>query len=448
MSSYISGTYYIEGRRLQQVIDQCQIDLDIAIQNVYVQQTHILDLKNEQIKNDANYFSDKEQANEKFEQMQMRESEEKQKKLQKIKEELRLLKIQMKVFDENAEKVTCFLQRQRVLEDLIHDENVDMEYLELKLKQHKQLTDSELTETFEKDIDKQMKLETLGEITFVNNKESISLKLEENELDDAKSNMIKKKPVDIFAKKIRFILEKSRNTNFPSVIDLKNEFDGQPEYSRTAFAVKNMAKLDKIIQQFERMNIQQKSQDEQKYRKVKEYRALCKMLLMDCDENMIIKDNNLRELTQVCDELYKKYQKKKEREYITNAVAVVMTRYGILFQNSSDNFDDRKLYFHMEDANLEVYGTEYDQMQIAVSGEYEGERPTLDEKRKCVSSVRHFCEKMKLIENDLAEEFQIQFKKVIVEEPEEETVVMKKKSNGYISKGHMHGAAQKADLIS
>ena len=106
---------------------------------------------------------------------------------------------------------------------------------------------------------------------------------------------------------------------------------------------------------------------------------------------------------------------------------------GLVVKGCSDK---NIMHFQMDMANLEISGLEHNQLIMEVSGEYEGNAPTLNEKRRSVSSAQHFCSIMDDILDDLEYEYGVIFGRVLAERPSEETIVMKKKEINIHSKAY------------
>lgn len=80
----------------------------------------------------------------------------------------------------------------------------------------------------------------------------------------------------------------------------------------------------------------------------------------------------------------------------------------------------------MDNASVDVSGTENNHLVMEVSGQYSGDVPTLNERRKSVSSAQHLCSLLKSIEAELKAEYGIVFGNILTEQPGEATIVMRR----------------------
>ena len=141
------------------------------------------------------------------------------------------------------------------------------------------------------------------------------------------------------------------------------------------------------------------------------------------DDKLLGDKRNALKLAQIYQKLVYEYQEKKVREYVSDSLEAVMKRHGIVFQDSQE---ENKRYFSMENASLSVAGMDSGCLTMEVIGQYSGNLPTINDRRKSMTSAKHFCSIISEIEWELKRDFGVVLKSITAEEPEEGRMVMKK----------------------
>ena len=141
------------------------------------------------------------------------------------------------------------------------------------------------------------------------------------------------------------------------------------------------------------------------------------------DEELLADPANLTKLTKAYQGLKRELLERKKRDYISQALYDVMSRHGIEY---ADAGDQNELYFGMENAELAVSGTDSDYLTMEITGQFDGNSATENDRRKSTAAARKFCSMLPDIEKELREEYGIVFKSISTEEPNEDSIVMKK----------------------
>ena len=222
----------------------------------------------------------------------------------------------------------------------------------------------------------------------------------------------------------------------------------QPEYARQEYAIKNKNRLDSYIKQFKRLESKNRSKTEKWNILVKRYKAICQLMSVEPQDELVNDPNLVNLLKDQYKKLCHQYQVRKEQQYVFQAVSSVMKRHGILMsQKSSDEIGRNMTFAIDQNANVSVASEAHKTISLEVNGIYEGNSPTLDEKRRSVITARKFCSMMKLIEQELKEEYGVLLQDKWVEEPTEESIVMMKNVEASQDPHHYTVKKQLADTI-
>lgn len=417
MSSYITSPYELEERRLQGILQQCTLELDKAINNVQKQMNVIEQKEREQKQRELQFDQNQHALRTGFlnqNEAAIKEKEDKRKELIRILHNMDI-EIQSLSLHYGNGKMISAVSRQHKLQKLVLYDDVNIGELEREIKSHMQLTEKEVFDNSKQNASQKG---ISWSFSFTNDvKKGISLK---EEMAHSTENIMS--PIEKFTLRLQQAKEYNGYEKLHELILLEKQFHNQPEYSKSAFALKNMKNLDSLLQRLMRLDKQVRGQAlAQEQMKIK-YSALCELVGIKPDINKIQNDNIFQWLSKECDRLQYLYQEKQKRSYVAKAVQSVMEKHGILFQDALNN----GINFSMEDISLNVEGVGSDYLTMEVVGNYTGDYPTLNERRKSVASAQHFCSLLSTIETELKTEFGIHFKKISREEPNENTIQMKK----------------------
>lgn len=419
MSSYVTSPFVLEERRLQGIVNRCSEELDLALQKVIEQQNSMKQREEEQKQKDRAYFEAQSGTDQAHIRTLQREKAELEEKKRQLRDMLRTIQLEFQVFQNNHFDLEAIMERHEQLSFWLENSEGNLEELERHILAHVQKAEKKVREQSAKENGR-ARYSVEHAVKKLGNK-GVSLQM--NVQSDSMEEQVS--PLDKYETKMEMAMRSPYQDRFPSLHQLKKEFDLQPEYAKAAFAVNHMRKLDEIIRQLEEIVNSEKAADKKREEAILRYRAICSLMQEEVEESFIADERSTRKLIQISNELYKKYQEIQKHEYVSAAIANVMERHGISYQDSKNAAYGSIMRFSMEHASVDISGTENNHLIMEVSGEYRGEAPTLDERRKSVSSARHLCSLLKTIEIELKEDYGIVFGSVLAEQPSEESIEMK-----------------------
>lgn len=419
MSSSLTSPYTLEERRLQGIVQQCSADLKLAMDKLTSQKKMIEQQRLQQIEKDEQYKIDLNSAEEE----QLKEQEKlknKQKEKEKqLREMLQKMQIELETFSEHYGNMQLALERQNKLNYMLDHAEENMDDLERKIREHIDMTE---TEIHEKSSEGMLKVTRLGDLSLEVKRINKGISLKENDIKESKDTK-RESPLEIFSSKLDRALASPYVKRIPQLELIKRNFNEQPVYAKTAFAIKNMKQLDKLIKRLSDIIQQNIKAEDAKKSLILKYEAICQMLDITPDEKLENVSGSALKLSQTFEQLQRLYQEKKKREYVSHAIEVVMGRHGILFQDIRSNSE---LHFSMENAELSVSGADSDYLTLEVTGQYSGDSPTMNDRRKSTATAIHFCSIMTEIVEELRQDFGIVFNNITTEEPDENRMVMKR----------------------
>lgn len=415
----MTSPYILEERRLQGIVQQCSADLQLAMDKLNNQKKLIEQQRLQQLEKDEQYQIDLDSAEEEqLKEQEILKNKQKEKKKQ-LREMLQKMQIELETFSEHYGEVKLALERQHKLSYMLDNSEENMDDLEKKIHNHIDMTEAEIRE---KSSEGKLKLTRLGNSSSEVKRTNKGVSLKENDIKDTKS-VKRESPLEIFSSKLDSALISPYVKRIPQLELLKSKFNEQPVYAKTAFAIKNMKQLDKLIKRLSDIIQQEIAAEEAKKNLILKYEAICQMLDITPDEKLENVSGSTLKLSQTFEELQRLYQEKKKREYVSHAIEEVMGRHGILFQDIGNN---NELQFSMENAELSVSGADSDYLTLEVTGQYSGDSPTMNDRRKSTTTAIHFCSIMSEIVEELRRDFGIIFNNITTEEPDENRMVMKK----------------------
>lgn len=421
MSSYITSPFTLEERRLRGIVSQCAEDLALALQRVADQQALMRQRAEEEKKRDRMYFSAQQDAEDQYQRVDLEKNVREAERKKQLKEALKNARIELAACQNGDHGMESLADQHRQLLFRLENSEGNLDELEEKIGVHVRAIESKI---------RQLSAENYGTVFYTSDEtkvkrgeKGVSLQTEEAH---EKKESAGKAPLDVFIRKLNAALESPYGSRFPSLARLEKEFASQPEYARAAFAVRHMQNIDELIRQLELAADSGKMDGDQRRKAVLRYRAACDLMGITADAQLLEDERSTRKLTGLYQELIKQYEERKKHAYVSAALSDVMERHGILFQDSAVSDGGSVMHFSMEHASVDVSGTENNHLVMEVAGEYDGESPTMNERRKSVSSARHLCSLLKTIETELKEEYGIVFGTVLTESPDEETMVMRK----------------------
>lgn len=421
MSSYVTSPFVVEERRLQGIVNKCSEDLNIALQNIIEQQNLMKEKEEEQKRIDRLYFVSQVNADNEHRENQLKKSVELMDKKRHLREMLQNIQLELNIFQNGNFEMEVIMERQRKLWYRLENSEENFEDLKKSIIIHIQEAEKKVKEQSAK---KSGRIDySVENVVMKPGKKGVSLQMNKQFGSEEK---IRTNPLDEFVAKMEIAISSQYRNRFPSLVQLKRDFDLQPEYAKAAFAVNNMQKIDEIIRQLEAIENSGKIANDKRQKIVLRYRAICNLMHEVVDERLVEDERSTRKLLQTYTDLFKKYQELKKHEYVSAAVADIMERHGISYQDSRNSTYGNIMRFSMDNASVDVSETENNHLVMEVSGEYSGDVPTLNERRKSVSSAQHLCSLLKSIEAELKAEYGIVFGHILTEQPSEATIVMKR----------------------
>lgn len=429
MSSYITGHIIMEEHRLQKIVDLCAEELDRALQKVQEQEEYIKQEKERQKAEDAAYLSDREEEKNKYRKRIQDQESEFQSKKKKLTSMLKGMDIELSVFQRKYQDgLNEALRREKELWRQLETGTEDLEGLEKRIHIHIQETEKEMQQIVSESV--QIAYTNVeSEQSYQNRKieKGVSLKGIDRINSNYSEEYTYQSPADLFRYKMQTAIESAYSDRFPSLFQLMEEFNILPDYAKDAFAVRNMEKVEEYLKQFESAEEYDRQESEKREQEVAKYVALCKLLEKVPEEGIISDVYGTRKIAKKCNELLKQYEEAKKQEYIAESVANVMEKHGIVFQEFQNTSEGGILHLSMKNLFIDVSGMERDLLTVEVAGEYSGTLPTLEDRRRGISSANHFCSLMEEIEEELKEEYGILFRHTLRDAPDEKNIAMYKR---------------------
>lgn len=424
MSSYETSPYVLEEQRLAGIVNACKSHLSQVIAEMEYQRKHMLEVERGFRENDKKYANNESVAKERVTETIKNIESFREKKRYEIQDELHRIKLELQGFGIERGGYSEVFNELEKAEYLSADADCDLEYLERIVSQQKKKLKMffNISENAN-ELDKE-NLRFNGQVSSQRAEKGISLTLSNDIKSQNKS--VESKPIDLFSEQLLYIMQSEFSDKFPSVLRIKKEFDDTPDYSKKIYVLEHMEELEKHYIRLRKMEEHATGEKDLRDEWIKEYDGLCKILHIEPNEDICGKEVNIHTIKEICEELFDTYVGKSTQKYVVEALKIVMSRYGIEFQSDSSSDNMAHAQFRMENANIDVYGSDYSQLNIQVSGSYTGDAPTVDETRKSANSAIHFCDKMKLIEEELKNDFGICFNRNVLEEPTEDNIIMKK----------------------
>lgn len=425
MSSYITSPYVLEQRRLQGIVNQCTANLNKAMEDVRRQQEVMEQQQRDQRCKDQQYFTEREQADEAYRKRTQKETQEQARKRQRLADMLHNLEVELQALRDESEAWKEANRRQERLKYRLEHAEENLEALEQDMKRHMQETEQQVGVQSGAGWMPELGDNGVERALIQQGSRGVSLQIQSPKESEA---VREETPLQVFEHKLQLALRSPYSSRFAALKEMKRELDEKPAYARAAFAVHHMKKLDELIRQLEALDKNQQNEQEKRKNLIVQYQAVCKLLEIQPDETLLTDEKSTRMLNKRCSELYAEYQEAQKHKFVADAVSKVMERHGILFQDHSRAEGADRMRFAMENAWVDISGSQGNNLVMEVTGSYTGDAPTLNDRRKSVSAARTLCSLMKTIESELREEYGIVFGQMLAERPSEETIVMERDS--------------------
>lgn len=417
MSSYVASPFELETRRLRGIVQQCQNELNRAIQEVQAQADRIVEIQLARLEEEQQYYQSLAEKKKEYEEGIRKVKAERNQKKKQLANELEKIQIEIDAYSQKYGSLQNAMDRQQKLVEELAKTQGDLHLVEEKMKEHFRRTQEEIKARSRERFGEEQNHALIGRQKTAG---GVSL-----QGDEKGRRLIDRTPskLDLFSRKLKEALETPESRRIPGLASLKKEFDAQPEYARRAFAVQNTEKLEAYLKKLSALLEKEQKQKADWNKTATRYRAICSLLNIEPDEKLLAASANLMKLTKVYQELKRELLERKKRDYISHALYEVMGRHGIEYVDAGEQ---NELYFGMENAELTVSGTDSDYLTMEITGQFDGNSATENDKRKSTATARKFCSMLPNIEKELREEYGILFKGISTEEPNEETIAMKK----------------------
>ena len=417
MSSYVASPFEIETRRLSGIVQECQKELNRAIRDMQDQVDRIAEIQRSRCVEEQKYYQAVTENKKKREENIKRERAERIQKKKQLANELERIQIELGAFSRRYGALQNAEERQRKLADELENTQGDPHLIEEKIREHVRRTQEEIKARSREDFGEGKGLALIGRQKAAR---GVSL---QGIADSGKRVDRTPSKLDIFSQKLKAALEMPESRNVPGLAALKKEFDAQPDYAKSAFAVRNTEKLEEYLGRLAAIRARGQKKQKDWKKTVGEYLAICSILKTEPDQNLFADPANLMKLQKVCKELESTFVEKRKRDHVAHALTEVMKRHGIEFTNAGEQ---DALYFGMEDAELAVSGASSDYLTMAITGQYNGNTPTENDKRKSTAAAKKFCSMLPEIERELREEYGVMFKRISTVDPDENSIPMRK----------------------
>lgn len=423
MSSYMTSPFVLEERRLQGIADQCCRDLERALKEVEEQERRMEKLAERQEEEDRDYYLEIERALLLRDEKLAHQTKENKKKRERLEEKLKGINAELRIYEKRYGGMEAAADRQRRLWLQLRNTAGDFGEVERHIEEQEKEIEKEVREISERRAGKRMQSLYLEKDADVRGMKGISLQMENKEKT---GGYMQASLAEVFGENLRYALALPCAEKYPSLALLRDRYEREPDYAKAAFAVKNKGRLKALTEQIERLALREQEDQEKRLEIKRRYGVLCGLMGIEPDGKLMADSDAGRALAERYHELYHKYTEKKRQQYVEASISAVMEKHGIYYQSGAED-ESGGIRFEMEDALLEVSGTDSGHLRMEVAGEYAGDAPTLNEKRKALTSAEHFCLLFTEIEEELARDYGIRFSRVMTKEPEEETILMKKK---------------------
>ena len=212
--------------------------------------------------------------------------------------------------------------------------------------------------------------------------------------------------------------------------ELLNKAKAIAPASRNFFVQQNQIRLGELEDRSMEYKNQQKLLFEQKLDDLYLYLSISKKLGLEprySKENL--KNSYLvADMREETARLIEEYKKRKERQYVTNALTVVMKRHNLTFENMDVGEDG---ITHIEysidkQTGVRITRSEFGAFEMQFQGKSKGESASMDEKRTILEKAKHFCHILPTITEELEKEFGISFEQTSLQPPDIENIEIRK----------------------
>ena len=417
MSSYVESAYNVEQRRLQNIVTQCEKDLELALKALAEKkrEKELLQiqfgqnrLEGEEQEKQKERAKREQFANGLIEKCQSLERLYADEIDEKINEELIDIKnhILKKDIQENLlvsliesceNRLVNIYQRKKALSNIQSDKEVAVQLVPPSLSHDK----------------KGIKLNNYKK------KSNTSVKMDEE--------------VSVFESKIQEAMDLVKDQDLHMIMTIKKGYLTQPDFAKNLYIRKTLPQIDRIVQK----SIQERELlilEEEELNKLKDRFAALVLLLYENQVDSIpvelkSKAMSIPTLEFHCKQMERALIEKRKNEYVLSSIKKVMQNHGIVCHDIGEKEAAIQRFQYDENIEVSIMGTTQKRFVAEMSGLYFGKVPTLNDKRKSASSAKKACSFMNKIRDELSKDYGIIFETVEMIQPDEETMHMKQCSD-------------------
>lgn len=441
MSSYIETPFTIEQNRLQGIVNSCRDDLNKAIDSLQEQRDVMrqigIDISERENAKAVHAVSAMDNAKQAYSTELAGEKEKSDSMKKELIRKLQSIRTQAKFAHDTENILSIVSEIERKIRTASNISVLNEMQEEIKL------CEKQMFHKIEHSAEMSMQNIREHHTAYVSGEKGVSL----GNLEKSEKRTFREKLSDIFERKIAMALESPYADRISSLKKIRREYNAAADYEKDVYAKTHEKDLEKILEKLSAMEKSDRSSAEKRTVSQKRYIALCSMLNITPDYQLMKDENSTTRLDSLNKEMFKRYNEQKKHEYLSNALAVVLKRHDIEFQDSSAGEHESRFSFSMENAELSVSSTNNGILSMHVTGVYSGQHETANDMRKSIASAVHLCSSMNQIKEELASEFGIHFQEIRTESPTEENIVMKSVSEYSHSKKHLREKSLKAQGV-
>lgn len=419
MSSYVASPFEIESRRLQGIINVCNQNLNQAIHDLQNYQKSLTEKHLEQQRQDRKSIAEIRQASAVELEKSRKRKEEISQKRAELRTALKNMQIQLDVFAKHYGELKIAADRQQKLEYSLEHSESDLLLVEREIASHVRMTEMEIRKNSSDRVRAQIQQEVARK-KITRGARISSLAIEEEEEKTKRSAPVLH---DLFEAKLQQALSSEYALRIPDLQEMQREYEKTPSYAKSAYAARNKKRLEMALSRLDSIQQQKEQKASMNNQMALRYQGYCKLLNRKVEESLMTNPAKAKLLEKVCEEYERLYREQEKRAYVSNALAAVMKKRGIEYQDAGPGGN---MLFAMDHAQLSVAGTGTDYLTMEIAGEYSGAAPTLDDRRKSQAAAVHFCSMLQDITEELRRDYGVVFKHITTEEPTADRIVMKK----------------------
>lgn len=418
MSSYVESSFSIQTRKLREIVNQCEQQLQLSVDKLLDKQL--------QYKHEKDDFNKKKKT---AARQQAIENEKNVSIYNEMKQKLynkceSLLKVYKKDIDPKIEKQLQDIKNQIIEGDLkLNDIAIIIDKYERDIIEKIQNTNA-------------MKKKILSEqhyhapINISEKRKGVTLDFSMNRHQKIAS--VDSDIVALFERKLQELKQNNDITDLQQekIISIEKMYHSTPVFAKELFASKTVNELDEMERTIYKKQ-KQKNDDEKQIKMLKlKYQALKQLLCeVPATYDVDLDKTSLTEINILCNKLEELYIMEQKKIYITSSIKTVLKKHNISFYEMDTDKNVTYKCIYDDNIMLKIEGLSQNQFIMEMCGTYFGEMPTIEDRRKSVSSAKKACSFLKKIRKELELDYGVIFNDIETDEPEEENIQMVKEIN-------------------